>query len=93
MEESGTKKHNIFAYEPISNGRAERMVGTIKSSIGRVFVSCLNKWDVVVGAVVFGYRHHPLRDGYSPFELLYGVMPKTFLSDVTTSFRALKLAF
>lgn len=36
MSKQGIRWHTVLAYAPMSNGKAERMVGTIKRSIGRI---------------------------------------------------------
>lgn len=97
MCEIGAKWHTVLAYAPMSNGKAERMVGTIKSGIGRLVQDNGKEWDEVVDKVVFGYCRRPMRDGMSPFELLYGVAPRLLPWNVprsgngTESFRKTEL--
>lgn len=60
----------------MSNGRAERMVKTMKHSIGRLATDNKMEWDEAVTRAVFGYRGRPMRGGISPSELFYGVKPE-----------------
>lgn len=76
MKKHGVEWRTVLAYAPMSNGRAERMVGTIKRSIGRLINDGGISWDQAVVKTVFGYRRRPLAEGISPFQLLYGVSPR-----------------
>lgn len=73
MKASGIEWKTVAAYAPMSNGRAERMVGTIKKAVGRLVEGKSRKWANMYEKAVAGYRRRPLRTGKSPFELLYGV--------------------
>lgn len=83
MEEYGTKWLTTLSYAPMSNGKAEKMVGTMKRGIRRLVVQYGKEWDVFVDKILFGYHRRPARDGVSPFELLYGVKPRILPSDGT----------
>lgn len=48
MEKHGAEWRTVLAYAPMSNGRAERMVGTIKRGIGRLLTSGNSQWDEVM---------------------------------------------
>ena len=72
----GIKWRPVLAYAPMSNGRAERMVGTIKRSLGKTAYRNRKKWDLEVPFVVYGYRRRQMAEGSSPFELMYGVPPR-----------------
>lgn len=37
VKNQGITWKSVLAYVPMSNGRAERMMGTLKKSIGRIF--------------------------------------------------------
>ena len=52
------------------------MVGTIKRSLGKNDYRNRKKWDLEVPFVVYGYRRRQMADGFSPFELMYGVPPR-----------------
>lgn len=55
---------------PMSNGRAEQIVGTVKKSIGRFVVNKKDDWDSLLYSSLEGYRHRPLSSGIYPFQLL-----------------------
>lgn len=76
MAKHGSKWRSVLAYALMSNGRAERMVGTLKRAIGKLVSSNSLWWDFAVEEAVFGYCRRPLQNGCSPFELLYGVKTK-----------------
>lgn len=75
----------VLSYALISNERAERMVGTINQSVGKLLDGSGKEWDNMVPKVVYGYRRRPLRSGISLFELLYGVKPIIMPFDVVSS--------
>lgn len=81
MKEKGTEWRTVFSYAPMSNGRAERMVVTIKRSIGRLMYSAGNCWAELMGKAVFGYRRRATKDGHSPFYILYCVGPRLISCD------------
>lgn len=56
MKEYGTEWRTVLAYAPRSNGRAEKMDGTVKRSIGRIVNEIGHSSDRVVADVLFGYR-------------------------------------
>ena len=94
----GIKWRPVLAYAPMSNGRAERMVGTIKRSLGKTAYRNRKKWDEEVPFVVYGYRRRQMSEGFSPFELMYGVPPrmqgndaKPLLNCTTDAHRELEL--
>lgn len=60
----------------MSNGKDERMVGTIKKATGRLVEGNPKDWHKKCLSAVQGYRCRPLTHGKSPFELLYGVRPR-----------------
>lgn len=65
----------------MSNGRDERMVGTIKQGIGRLLISCSVEWDRVMDKLSFGYCQRPFWSGLFTFQLLYEVKPRILPSD------------
>lgn len=80
-EQQGIQWRTVLAYAPMSNGRAERMVKTVKSGIGRVVKDRGGSWDEIVHQVVYRYRRRPFAEGSSPFELMYGVPPRIVADD------------
>ena len=72
----GIQWHTVLPYAPMSNGKAERMVGTIKSGVKRVCDSGAMDWDEALPQVLFGYRRRRGPSGFSPFELLFGQAPR-----------------
>ena len=75
MAHCGISWKTVAAYAPVSNGKAERMVGTIKKATGRLAKN-RKDWHKHYMAAVRGYRVRPLFHGKSPFELLYGCRPR-----------------
>lgn len=57
----------------MSNGRAERMVGTIKRPIGKMVLNDHTTWDKALPFVLYGYRRRHLDTGFSLLEPLHGV--------------------
>lgn len=82
MDVHGTKWKPVAAYAPMSNGKAERMVGTIKKDIGRLVEREPTKWAEKCEGAVAGYRKRRASGSRSPFELLYGVQPCIMPEDV-----------
>ena len=69
----------VLAYAPMSNGKAERMVGTIKRAIRKTLLgkgSPASEWEAILNQVLYGYRIREMEGGLSPFELMYGIAPK-----------------
>ncbi len=54
------------------------MVGTTKRSLKKQVLQQdhVNNWDLFLLRALYGYRLCRLQDGFSPFELLYGVPPR-----------------
>lgn len=57
----------------MSNGRAERMVASINKSITETVLQENMPWS---SAVVYGYRRKRKYNEASPFQLMYGVIPR-----------------
>ena len=68
-------------YNPQGNGRAERMVRTIKDSISKLVEDKVTAWDEYIDVVLRGYRVRETRDHPSPFYMLFGVEPRILPSD------------
>lgn len=88
MQNIGIEWKTILQYAPMSNGRAERMVRTIKKGMKQAVFRSDAAWPTVVNQVVYGYRRRTLPGQQSPFFLMYGVHlrlcaadPKPFLND------------
>lgn len=76
LNEHGITWRTVLSYAPMSNGRAERMVRTIKHGLRRVLHNSGKEWDAAVRDVAYGYCRHPSTNGKSSFQLLYGVKPR-----------------
>ena len=83
MEEMNIDWKTVLAYAPMSNGRAERMVGTVKRGVSKTVLSSGEEWDSALWKVVYGYRQRRLSIGYSHFELLYVSSPRMVSSDLS----------
>jgi hypothetical protein len=60
-------------YTPQSNGCVQRINGTLKSVLKKLFTENTNEWDELFPFVLFAYREVPHEEiGLAPFELLYG---------------------
>ena len=76
LAQHGIQWQPVLAYAPMSSGRAERMIGTIKRSLSKTAYRDRLRWDRELPSVLYGYRRRRLREGYPPFQLLYGVSPR-----------------
>ena len=76
MNAYGCRWRTVAEYAPMSNGRAERMVGTIKRGIAKTIFSEKKPWTSTIEDVLFGYRRRRMGPHLSPFHLLYGVPPR-----------------
>ena len=72
MKSNDIKWKTVLAYAPMSNVRAERMVGTVKRSIGKIVLTHPTDWGLAVAKVLYGYRQRNLSSGFSFFHLMYG---------------------
>lgn len=72
----GIEWKKVWASVPMSNGWAERMVQSVKSSVEKISRYHEEDLDKNIGRVVYGYHLMPLSSVFSPFELLYGVPPR-----------------
>lgn len=63
----------MLAYAPMSNGQAERMVGTVKKTVGRLMALSEMRCEGKMNMEIYGYRLHPVEIGLSPYEFMYGV--------------------
>lgn len=76
MEAHGVKWKTVAEYAPMSNGRAERMVGTVKKAIAKTLLNEDTTWVQSIPQVLYGYRRRRLAGDLSPFQLMYGVVPR-----------------
>ena len=63
----------------MSNGKEERMVGTINNSIRQTLLgkgSPASEWKEISNQVLYRYRIGEMESGLSPFKLMYGIAPK-----------------
>ena len=76
MARHGITWRTVLAYAPMSNGRSETMVGTLKAAVRKTVLETGMEWDKAPTQVLYGYRRRAMKNGESPFELMYGVPPK-----------------
>lgn len=62
----------VMAYASMSNSRLERMIRTIKGSIGKMVHCKQFDWDIAAPRVPYGYRRQGLVFGLSPSHLVHG---------------------
>lgn len=55
MTDIGTIWKTVAAYDPMSNGWAKRMVGTMKRAIGKMVYRARGMWDEMLPSVIYGY--------------------------------------
>lgn len=84
MDEWETQWKTVQAYDPKSNKRVERMVGTVKKAIARLVVKGGDGWRAAVLKVVFGYCRRQTQEDPSQFQLLYGVKPRILMQGYKT---------
>ncbi|CEP10491.1 hypothetical protein, partial, partial [Parasitella parasitica] len=79
------KTHHQFAapYRPQTNGRVEKLNGTLGKAIKKLALENPLEWDNHVDAVLYAYRTkaHAVVN-VSPFELLYGQQPRAISQDI-----------
>ncbi|CDF33201.1 unnamed protein product [Chondrus crispus] len=76
MARHGITWRTVLAYAPMSNSRAERMVGTLKAAVRKTVLGTGMEWDEALTQVLYGYRRRAMKNGVSPFELMYGIPPR-----------------
>ncbi|XP_055874586.1 uncharacterized protein LOC129924395 [Biomphalaria glabrata] len=60
-------------YHPSSNGRVERLNGSLKNMLIKVAEKDPRNWDRFINATLFAYREIPnATTGVSPYEMVYG---------------------
>lgn len=76
MEVHGVQSKTVAEYAAISNGHAERMVGTIKKTISKMTHNEDSTWVQAILQMLYGYRSHLIVGDLYPFQLMYGVIPR-----------------
>ena len=71
-------------YNPRGNGRAERMIRTLKDALAKMIANHVTDWDLHLSAAVRGYRIRPTREHPSPYYLLFGCEPRVIPTDRST---------
>lgn len=92
MDASATTWKTVLEYSPMSNGRAGRMVGTLKAAVKKLVLASVGQWDTCLSKSVFGYRCRKMSGGSSPLELMYGTTPRVIKivdSDITSQVGAM----
>ena len=74
------KKTQTTSYRPQCNGQSERMMSTIKDMLSK-YIEDTSDWERYIPFIQFAYNTSPSIDStdYSPFFLVYGRHPKSFL--------------
>ncbi|CAG2196856.1 unnamed protein product [Mytilus edulis] len=74
------KKTQTTSYRPQCNGQSERMMSTIKDMLSK-YIEDNSDWDRYIPFIQFAYNTSPSIDStdYSPFFLVNGRHPKSFL--------------
>lgn len=57
----------FLTYAPVSNGRAERMIGTLKNAVAKMVRSADLSLYSSLSSTLSGYRRRRGRTGVSPF--------------------------
>jgi len=70
----GVQKDVTSSYRPQTNGKVERFNQTLVRSLEKM--ADHNEWDRHLDICLFGYRVRRGRNGFSPFQLLYGHEPR-----------------
>lgn len=81
MKKHGIEWNTVLAYAPMANGRAERMVATIKLSIKRTVIRTDLDWADSIPRILCGYRRRGRGTVPSPFQLMYGIRPRMIRTD------------
>ncbi|XP_078515987.1 uncharacterized protein LOC144781172 [Lissotriton helveticus] len=76
----GIKQIRTSAYHPQTDGLVERYNATLKQTLKKLLGLEAKRWEDMLPLALFAIRCAPQSStGYSPYELLYGRPPRTFL--------------
>lgn len=75
MNQFGILWTPVFVYTPMGNGKAEHMIGALKTSVTRLATNKILNWDEASPKAVYGYRRRKGSSGFFPFELSFGHPP------------------
>lgn len=64
----------VALYSPQANGRAEKMVQTMKATMKRMTVESSSKWDEELPIIESSYRETKMNDGFSFHYFLFEVI-------------------
>lgn len=81
MKKHGNTCNTVLACAPMSNGRAERMVKTIKTAVKKMVDNQERDWQECLTRVLYGCCLHLLCKGASLFELMVGTVSRMDLAD------------
>lgn len=96
MKKHGIEWKIVLAYSPMPNGRAERMIRTLKRAARKIIIglgSSSSTWEAAIQTAEYGYRRRASAGGSSPFQLLYGVPPRMTLLDQLPLFPTANLSY
>ena len=83
MAQHGINWRTVLAYAPTYSGRAERLVGTLKAAVRKTVLESVIELENALTQVLYGYRRRAMKNGVSPFESMYGVPLRIYLSTKT----------
>lgn len=72
----------VLVYTPMSNDKAEKMVGTMEKSISIILYKDLHHRDKAIHCLLVGYRRRCCFSGWPAFELLYSITSRTHLERI-----------
>jgi transposase InsO family protein len=84
-ESQGIGLRTVSPNSSQANGRAERMIQTIKRAVHRSLQDPSLEWDQLIPQVLYGYRRRKQADGISPFELLYATTSRLYAGDALST--------
>lgn len=73
-----------LVHPPMPNWRGEKILGRTKHSIAKILTEENEERDQAVPNVLYDYRRRKLREGHSPFEVLYVTLLRMHPGDVVS---------
>ena len=74
----GTHKSRTTAYHPQCDGLVERQNRTLQEMLAAYVADCPHDWDTCVSIAVYAYNTSSHSStGFSPYEMVFGRMPRT----------------